>query len=530
MMRERFMTSSQRPGPRRWLLESSRLLDSLPVISGCSGRGGRAQRAALLLLLAGTAACSAPPERVLRVLVRTPFADLQPGPAGGVFGGIVIANSCDSLVAFDSELRMVPALATSWSTPSDTTWRFELRRGVSFHDGRRLTAADVKHTLESAMALPGYWQTSRVPQIEHVRAPSEHLVEVETAGRVPLLLNMLAGVCVVPAGSEIRASAPLVGTGPYRLRSLDAAREAVFERFDGHWRGRASWPRAVFKFEPDGRARLARLVAGEVDLVEAPPADGLSALAGDPRVHLLERPGVQVVVLNLNLASGPFADPGARRALALCLDRRAMARDAFGGRATPIAQLAPHGVFGFEIGRTVPEPDPHAARVALKRGGSAGLTAQLLYTERDRRIAELVAAQVAVAGLRLDLAEVPWAELDRRLQARAAPAAVYILTFPHLDATDALFDLHTRSADGRYGLFNFSGLSDRELDRALTASEKELDPQVRLAHVRRAMGLALDSHALIPLVVPKDLMAARPGLTWQGDGVGRLRIADVRER
>jgi hypothetical protein len=132
-------------------------------------------------------------------------------------------------------------------------------------------------------------------------------------------------------------------------------------------------------------------------------------------------------------------------------------------------------------------------------------------------------------GLRLELAELPWAELDGQLHARTAPAAVYILTFPYLDATDALFDLHTRSADSRYGLFNFSGHSDHDLDRALVASESELDLQARLGHVKRAMDLALDSHALIPLVVPSNLLAARPGLTWVGNGQGRLRITDVHE-
>lgn len=493
------------------------------------GRGGRARFVALLLLPAGASACSAPPERVLRVLVRTPFADLQPGPAGGNYSGIVTANACDGLVSFDPELRMVPALATAWSTPGDDTWRFELRKGVTFHDGRKLTAADVKHTLESAMARPGYWQTSRVPKIEAVRAVGEHLLEIETAERMPLLLNMLAGVCVVPAGAEVRAGPSLVGTGPYRLRSLDPTREAVFERFDAHWKGQASWPRAVFQLEPDGRARLARLVKGEVDVVEAPPADGLSALAGNPAVHLLERPGVQVVVLSLNVVAGPFADPAARRALSLCLDRSALARETLGGRASPIAQLAPRGVFGFDVDRPVPEPDLAAARAALKRAGSPGFEASLVHTERDRGIAALLAAQAAAAGIRLELVETTWSELDRRLQARTAPAALYILTFPHLDATDALFDLHTRSADGRYGLFNFSGHSDHELDRALAASESELNPQARLAHVRRAMDLALDSRALIPLVVPSDALGARSGLRWLGNGLGRLRIADIRE-
>jgi peptide/nickel transport system substrate-binding protein len=495
--------------------------------------GGRGRRGVFLLgpllVLAG-AACAPPRERVLRVLVRTPFADLQPGSTAGLFSGTVTANACDGLVAFDSELRMVPALATSWSTPHDNTWRFELRKGVTFHDGRKLTAKDVKHTIESAMALPGYWQTSRVPPIDSVRAAGEYVVEIETARHVPLLLNMLAGVCVVPAGAAIRASEPLIGTGPYRLRAMEATREAVFERFDGHWRGPADWPRAVFQFEPDGQARLARLVAGETDVVEAPPFDGLSALAGNARVKLLEQPGVQVVVLSLNVMAGPFADPAARRALALCLDRRTLAREVFGGRATPVAQLAPRGVFGFDADRAVPPPDLATAQAALKGAGRpSGFSAPMLYTERDRRLAEVLAAQVSPVGIRLELVELPWSELDQRLQARSAPAAVYIVTFPHLDASDALFDLHTRSADGRYGLFNFSGHSDVDLDRALAASESELDLQDRLVHVRRAMDLALDSRAQIPLVVPSNLVAARPGLTWRANGLGRLRIADVRE-
>jgi peptide/nickel transport system substrate-binding protein len=492
-------------------------------------RGGPGACVAALLLLFASAACRAPRAPVLRVLVRTPFADLGSGPTGGSFGGIVTGNSCDGLVAFDSDLRMAPALATAWSTPTDSRWRFELRKGVTFHDGRPMTAADVKHTLDRAMAQPGYWLTSRVPRVEAVRAVGDHVLEIDTTGPAPLLLNMLAEVCVVPAGHEAKPSAGLVATGPYRLRSLEAEREVVFERFDAHWRGRPYWSRAVFQFEPDGRSRLARLLAGEVDLVESPPDEGLPALAGN-RVRVIEQPGVQIVVLNLDVRAAPFAEAGTRRALSLGLDRHALARDALAGRASPAVQLAPRGVFGFDARRTVPNPDRSAARGALAAASrSPGVSAPLLYTERDRRIAELVAAQVASVGIRLDLVELPWGELDRRLQAGVAPAAIYILTFPYLDASDALFDLHTRSADGRLGLFNFSGYSDPELDRALVASETELDPRKRLALLGRAMDRALDAHALIPLVVLSEVVAARPGLTWTGNGLGRVALEEIRE-
>jgi peptide/nickel transport system substrate-binding protein len=324
-----------------------------------------------------------------------------------------------------------------------------------------------------------------------------------------------------------------VATGPYRLRSFQAEREVVFERFDGHWRGRPYWSRAVFQLDADGRSRVARLMKGEVDLVESPPADELAALSGHPRVKLIAQPGDQIAVLSLDVragARGPFAHAAVRRALSLCLDRRALARDALGGHASPAAQIAPRGVFGFDPDRSLPTPDLPAARKTLATAGSiSGLTAPLLFTERDRRLAELTASQVAAAGIRLDLVELSWGELDLRLQAALAPAALYRLTFPNLDASDALFDLHTRSADGRFGLFNFSGLSDPELDRALAASEVELDPRKRLAHLSRAMDRALDSLALIPLLVPSEIYAARPGLTWDGSGYERVRLEGVRE-
>lgn len=500
-----------------------------------TGRWGKTalRRVGLALppLLLAHLSCSAPRERVLRVLVRTPFTSAGPGLAAGYFSGIVISNACDSVVAFDTDLRIVPALAKVWSTPTDTTWRFELRTGVAFHDGRRLAAADVKQTLDRALALPGYWMTSRLPRIKEVRVVGEHALEIETAGPAPLLLNMLAGVCVVPGGSEIVASADLVATGPYRLRSFQAEREVVFERFDGHWRGRPYWSRAVFQLDPDGRSRVARLMKGDVDLVESPPAGELTALSGDPRVRLIAQPGDQIAVLSLDVRAGarsPFAHPAVRRALSLCLDRRALARDALGGYASPAAQIAPRGVFGFDPDRSPPTPDLPAARRALATAGS-GLTAPLLFTERDRRLAELIASQAAAAGIRLDPVELSWGELDRRLQAALAPAALYRLTFPNLDASDALFDLHTRSADGRVGLSNFSGLSDPELDRALAASEVELDLRKRLAHLARAMDRALDSFALIPLLVPSELFAARPGLSWDGSGYERVRLEGVRE-
>ncbi|HET7291463.1 MAG TPA: ABC transporter substrate-binding protein [Vicinamibacteria bacterium] len=488
--------------------------------------------AALMALLSAAVACREPDGgRGLVIVGRSPIVSLDPVTNDDYYAQNLFRNVFDSLVALDDTLRVVPALATSWSSPSDHVWRFELRRGVSFHDGRTLAAGDVKATLDRARASPQSWLAAHFALVSDVRAPSPYLVEIETRVPVPLLLRRLSDVMVLPAG-EITGELP-VGSGPYRLRSFVAGKEAVLEGFDASWRGRPHWDRAVFRSEPDGAARVERLLRREADLIEAPPLEAAPRIRASAAARLVEREGVQVALLGLDAQArpgNPFGRFEARRAVALSLDRAALVREALGGGGTAASQLAVPGVVGY-VPDLAPAPrDIGAARAALAAAGfPRGFDSPLLFSERDRRLAEGVARQAAEAGVAFRLQELPWHVLDARLRARSSPAHVYFATFPSGDAAELLMDLHTPTSDASFGAYNFSGFSDRLLDDLLERADLAMDPRVRIRLLERAQRRATEAHALIPLVVPAQRFAVRRDIAWSGNGLGRIDLQAVRE-
>jgi peptide/nickel transport system substrate-binding protein len=493
--------------------------------AGDRRRSWRAALGATLLLLAG---CGADRSGVLRVVMRTPVTSLDPQYVHDDAARSVAANLFDGLVTFTRDGGLAPALAASWSSPAENVWLFELRRGVAFHDGGRFEAEDVKYTLERGAARADAWVRSRLLVVAEVAADAPHRLRIRTRGPAPLLLNQLSEVAILRRGSD-PAKSP-VGTGPYRLARFSAGSEVVLTRFDGAWRGTPHWAGVVFRSDATGEKGTAQLLAGQADLVETPlgPAEG----AGEA-IRVLRHPGQRLAVLGLRLSPGsPFADPAARRAFDLGLDRRALAREAYGGAAEPAAQLAPDGVFGHLPERGVAEPDLASARKALaasRLGGSAAGT--LDFASRDRRLADALARQAQALGLSFELNELDSGRLGGKLIAGTSTAFLMQVAFPNLDSTDLLdLALRTRSPDGRFGSLNFTAHSSPELDALLAKAEATLDPRLRYEVLGRAMSVALESRALIPLAVPDGVWAARRGIDWGGSPEGVVRAEDVRER
>jgi peptide/nickel transport system substrate-binding protein len=471
----------------------------------------------VVLAAALAGACTPKPDEGLRVLTQFPAVSADPQGTDDTWTQALLANVYDPLVSFDAEGRLQPALAVAWSNPDDHTWRFELRRDVTFHDGWRFTAEDVAWTLKRGLADPESWVRSVAPLLEEVSVRGPHTVDLRTREPSALLLNQLAAILVLAHG---HAGDRPVGTGPYRVARFEA-QEVELAAYDAHWRGRPRWRRALFRCEPDAVARTTAVREGRADLAEVPRLQDLDALARDPVVRIIGNQVPRVAVLGLAVTPGsPFADARVRAAIADRIDRDALARALDGGRSRPATQLAPPGIFG-----TPPEP---AARTIAAAGAPAA-TAPLYFSgERNGALARLVAAQAAAAGVTLSPRELPAGELDRLLVAAAAPAFVVNLTFPNRDASDFLtWGFHTRSADGRWGAGNFTGHADAETDALIEAAEREFDSRARAAKLVSAMRAAAAANAWIPLLVPPGLHVAHRQLRWERSATGRVRLEEI---
>ena len=480
------------------------------------------------LWLAGLLAlsCGKAPRRDVAVAMEDDIITLDPYLHDDSVTHSVLANIYDALVSFDREMRLEPALARRWENPDDLTWRFFLRSGVRFHDGRPLTAADVKFSLERARrGKLGHYLSA----VRAVRAVDSLTVEVETFKPYPVLLNKLTFIAVMPEGAPEPVAAP-VGTGAYRFLSYAPGADMALEADPGHWRGRPAIERAVFKVLPEDSQRMRALTEGQVDLIRDLDDRDREWLGGQPGIEVVSRPGLGVTLLGVNFVlPGPLRNRDVRSAVFWALDPAGLVL-ASGMDASPTNQLVSPYVVGYAPGDERARPDLERARQLLRRAGygrGLRLTLEMSKTAADKVGAEL-RRQLSLVGVDLNVVGYDWPELSARLARHGSPFFLVGWSCSSGDASDLLDAcLHSRDSLSR-GSANWGGYGDPALDLLIERSGEVIDSRERIDLLHRAMGLAAEAAPLLPLYVRNRSYGRRAGLLFQPRQDGRIRLCDLR--
>lgn len=320
-----------------------------------------------------------------------PLTTGQPsqGVEGIRFMGITVYDGLTrwDLSRGDVAARIVPGLAESWTVdPTDKRiWTFKLRRGVKFQDGSEFNADAVIWNFEKllnknapqydpAQASQGSLYTGSLGSWRKI---DDHTVEITTKVADAVTIYGLASVFMSsPAQWEAvgrswsKFAERPSGTGPWKLISFRPRERAELVRNPDYW-DKARVPkseRLVLLPMPDANARVAALLSGQVDWVEAPPPDAIPRVKQD-RMQILTNvyPHIWPYMLSVEDDS-PFKDVRIRKAANLAIDRDGLVR-LLGGLAAPAKGMVDpgHPWFGrpaFDI-----TYDPKAAKALLKEAG-----------------------------------------------------------------------------------------------------------------------------------------------------------------
>lgn len=493
---------------------------------GAAGLGAAALLASL--------ACARPPAAAtLRIGHESDVISLDPHAHREAATHSILSNVCEALVAFDRDMRLVPALAATWSTPDEHTWLVQLQRNVRFHDGRPLTAAEVKQSLDRARTEPTSIVKSHLAGLTEVEAVDAHTLRLVTREPEPLLMNRLTYV-LISAGppSETR----LVGTGPYRLVRWTKGQALEVEAFDGYWSRRPAVGRVEFVPVEEGPASVAALREGKVDVLRWVPEPMAAAVQAVPRVRVAARSGLATYYLWFNTTptprgapANPFADRRVRQAVSAALDRDAIVA-ALGGHGVPAHQLVQQGVFGFIGDMPTLPPDPARARRLLEEAGyGKGFTARLVHRQQASLavVANVVRQALAPLGVDLQPETPPWPEVVEGWNQARLPLFLAGWRFEDGDAGGFLRDcLYTRDAAGRFG-GNNPGYTNPTLDRLIDENGRIFVEGKRLQHYEKIMRLAMEEMPLVPLYHKLNLYGVAERVRWQPRLDGKLLAAEM---
>jgi peptide/nickel transport system substrate-binding protein len=271
-------------------------------------------------------------------------------------GHPILRNVEEALLNRDPKSNeLVGELATSWEQVDDLTWRFQLREGVTFHDGSPFNAEaaayGLNYVLSEANAFP--MRTFLGPELE-AKAVDEHTLEVVTAAPDPILDSRLYFV-TIPSMKALKDNPDdwethPVGTGPYKFSEWNRGQDIVLEANKDWWGRNAAADahgnntditKVTYVFRPETEVRASLVQSGEAQFVrwlnESQCNDAPKCESG---------PGVETVILRLDTPNPALADPRIREAIALSFDKSAIINDIMGGGELA-AQIVGPSALGF---------------------------------------------------------------------------------------------------------------------------------------------------------------------------------------
>src|SRR5437764_11064739 len=266
------------------------------------------------LALAPLASPAAAPAESLTVQVSTepPGLDLTATPASAT-AAVVFYNVQECLVKIDRHGKIVPWLAERWRVTDQKNYTFFLKKGVRFHNGRELRAADVKFVIERAMnpetkhPYPQYYAN-----IGDIIVKDDYTITFSLkAPAANFLLNLARqGSVIYPREAVDTLKSAPVGTGPFTLADWVRGDKIVLKRNpEYHVKGLPRLDQVTFRFIADPNAALAALKAGDIDasLFGLGP-EHVAELRRDPRFEVTVGETTNDVIMAMNNGKKPFSD------------------------------------------------------------------------------------------------------------------------------------------------------------------------------------------------------------------------------
>ncbi|WP_439533833.1 ABC transporter substrate-binding protein [Polymorphobacter sp.] len=483
-------------------------------------------RRLLLALLLALAACAEPPPPAdtLRAGVPAlPSSWGDPYRGEGTPGSYTWTALFDGLTALSPDGRIVPALATQWSSADGRRWTFQLRPGVRFSDDTPFDAAAAKASFDWLMSDAGKASVigSRLRDVAGVEAPAPNQLVIHLKKPDAVFPKRLPSVAIVAPerwatlGPAAFAKAP-AGTGPYRLLNFDERRRrASLVANPGSWR-HAQIPRLDLIELGDEGVRQQALISGDIDIARV----GIDEIAylESRGIRLAAAPSMQVMSLAFALEgrpAGPLSDVRVRQALNLAIDREAIARVLLQGKGAPASQPGPRGTLGHDPALPPLPHDPARARALLAQAG---------YPKGFTLKADVVIGSLPADALIYQAMARYLAEIGVTTELRAIPFPVFLRRYLANDWADAdAFGLSWNAApynDTQRSLENFSCLKrpkpffcDAALAAAITAAGSEMNPQKRETMLRTLAAAHQQAAPALFLVEQIDLIGIGPRLT-----------------
>jgi peptide/nickel transport system substrate-binding protein len=473
-------------------------------------------------------------------------------------------NFYDPLVRRDRDLKLEPALATSWEQPNPTTWRFHLRHGVKFQGGEPFTADDVVFSYQRVIA-PGSQLNAYMQAVKEVKKIDDYTVDFITKVPDPIFVGEITFWAIMSKSwceahhaeqamdltkkEENYATRHEDGTGPFILDTREPDRKTTMHANPNWWdKPEHNLTNVEFDVISNAATRVAALLSGDVDMIYTVPPQDMQRLSSADGLKVLQTPELRTVFFGFDQSrdellksdvkgKNPFKDQRVRQAVNMAIDADAIHQRVMRGQSHVTSDLYGPGVNGYDAATDIRYPyDPAAGKKLLADAGYPNGFGVTLDCPNDRyvndeQICQAVTAMLARIGVRVTLNAQTRLQYFAQISNPGYQTSFYMLgwTPNTYDALNSLYNL-AGSRDGTRGLFNDGGYSNPKFDALLDQIAVELNATKRNAEIAAASKILHDDAAFAPLHQQTVVWAARSNidLVQEADDSFPLRYVTVK--
>lgn len=419
-------------------------------------------------------------------------------------------NVFDYLIMRDwsKDGEFIPHLATSWEQKDDTTWNFKLRDDVTFHNGDKLTANDVKYTLERVAKDTSLKSNGDYNTIEQVEVVNDYEFNIHTKEPDPILESRLSRQAsgILPKqymeknGLEEFLKNP-VGSGPLKFKSWNKGSEVVLEPNEDYWGEKVTkWKEVHYKAITENSTRVSELITGGLDIAANVPPSDWDRITSSDEVSLQSGESNRTYLLFLDMADGkPASDINVRKAIDYAIDDQALVDILKGGGTPSLTRVNPGNVGFNESLYDKYNFDVEKAKEYLKKAGYESGELKLKLTGpqgrylQDTTVLQMIGGMLENVGIEMELNLLEFSVFSEvREKKQFGDGYLIALGSSFFDAAQSLAYYSPEMSSTTFGYNN------KKVTELLKEAETSMDEEIRVKNYKEVQEIVAED---IPIVV-----------------------------
>jgi peptide/nickel transport system substrate-binding protein len=423
-------------------------------------------------------------------------SDLDPALAGDTDSLTAVFNIFDRLVQYKpGSLEIEPSLASSWETPDELTYNFNLREDVLFQDSTQFNASCVKYSFERAMEM-GEGTSYILDFIDTIEVLDTYKLKITLTEPLAPFLQIMAHpaasiVSPTAAGAmgtgwdelteePIGFNAHPVGSGPYQFDRWSLGKELVLKEHEQYFKGEPRLKTIIFEVMLESSERLLQVTKGGIDAdlsSQGVTLQDFANLEKNPDVHVYKRPGTSIEFLALNLERAPLDNAKVREAISYAIDYDAIVHDAYAESVQRVSGPVAPNMFGY-ANLTLRLQDINKAKQLLAEAGvTEDIHLTLSYNIDNlnrRKSVEVIKNSLSRIGIDVTLEGLDFDSLIDKYTFLDYDMGLDMWVPDYFDADSYLAPLFKTGAD-----INEFGFSDQRVDELIDKARTETSPETR---------------------------------------------------